>query len=313
MRRDDYPQAHIRSRPPGLRHEALVYDDDGTFVERVGTFLRDGLDEEPTIAVLNRQHWGLLREELGDDAERVTFTDCNDVYVRPIDVLAFYDATLRRLSAAGSASVRVAAEIPLGPTQAGWRDWIAYEAIVNRALADQPLHVLCLYDTQTAPDAVIEGVWQTHPHVDAGSVGPHYHEPHDVVAALAPAPTRMLSLRPLPLTEDPVTFREELSAALVAARAPQAKALNMLVAANEVFENAIEHAGGPSALRAGLVDGWFVCEIEDHGPGLDDPLAGYLPPAPEEHRRAGLWLARQLVSRLELIPAERGLIVRMWL
>lgn len=312
MRREDL-QADVHSQHGGLRHEALVYDDDETFVERAVTFLRDGSQEDPTIAVLNRRHSALLREELGGDAESVTFTDCNDVYIRPIDVLAYYDTTLRRLRAAGAASVRIAAEIPLGPTQAGWRDWISYEAIVNRALANQPLHVLCLYDTQTAPDAVIEGVWQTHPHVDANSFGPHYHEPHDVVAALAPAPTRMLPLRTLPLTHDPTAFREELSAALVAARAPQAKALNMLVAANEVFENALEHAGGPSALRAGLVEGWFACEIEDEGPGLDDPLAGYLPPAPEDCQRAGLWLTRQLVSRLELVPAEQGLIVRMWL
>jgi anti-sigma regulatory factor (Ser/Thr protein kinase) len=296
-----------------LRHEALVYDDDDTFVERVAAFLRDGIDDAATIAVLNRRHTALLREELGGDAERVTFTDCNDVYVRPIDVLAYYDATLRQLCAAGSASVRVAAEIPLGPSRAGWHDWISYEAIVNRALADRPLDVLCLYDTNTAPDAVIEGVWQTHPHVDADSVGPHYHEPHEVVAAFTPRPLRMLPIGPLPVTRDATAFREELSAALAAARAPRAKALNMLVAANEVFKNALEHGGGPSALRAGLVDGWFVCEVEDRGPGLDDPLAGYVPPPAEDHRRAGLWLARRLVARLELIPAEPGLLVRMWL
>jgi anti-sigma regulatory factor (Ser/Thr protein kinase) len=296
-----------------LRHEALVYDDDETFVGRVAAFLRDGINEAPTIAVLNRRHSALLREELGGDAERVTFTDCNDVYVRPIDVLAYYDATLRRLSAAGSTSVRVAAEIPLGPSRAGWRDWISYEAIVNRVLADRPLDVLCLYDTNRAPDAVIEGVWQTHPHVDADGVGPHYRDPHEVVAAFTPKPLQTLPIDPLPLTRDATAFREELSAVLAAARAPRAKAVNMLVAANEVFENALEHGGGPSALRAGLVEGWFVCEVEDGGPGLDDPLAGYVPPTTAEHRRAGLWLARRLTSRLELIPAEPGLIVRMWL
>ncbi len=86
----------------------------------------------------------------------------------------------------------------------------------------------------------------------------------------------------------------------------------MLVAANEVFGNALRHGDGPTALRAGLVDGWFVCEIGDEGPGMHDPFAGYVPPTPGQSGQ-GLWTARRLVSRLELIPAEPGLIVRLWL
>ena len=66
-------------------------------------------------------------------------------------------------------------------------------------------------------------------------------------------------------------------------------------------------------IRAGLVDGWFVCEIGDRGPGLDDPLAGYVPPTPGQPGGEGLWISRRLVSRVELIPAEPGLTVRLWL
>ena len=115
------------------------------------------------------------------------------------------------------------------------------------------------------------------------------------------------------LTDDATAFREALSAELAAAGASRAQVLNMLVAALEVFENAIRHGGGPCALRAGLVDGWFVCEIEDSGSGLDDPLAGYVPPTPGKSGGEGLWIARRLVSRLELIPADPGLTVRLWL
>jgi anti-sigma regulatory factor (Ser/Thr protein kinase) len=89
--------------------------------------------------------------------------------------------------------------------------------------------------------------------------------------------------------------------------------MDMLVAANEVFENARRHGGGVSRVRAGLVDGWFVCEIEDRGRGLDDPLAGYLPPRAEHGRGAGLWVARRLVRRLELLDNAPGLKVRLWL
>jgi anti-sigma regulatory factor (Ser/Thr protein kinase) len=313
MRRDD-SELGMRSSP-GLRHEAAVIDNDETFVSRVAPFLGAGLAEGPTVAVLNRHHWGLLREALGSDAEQVDYTDCDDFYIRPIDALASYDATLRRLMAAGSTSVRVVGEIPLGPTRAGWDDWMSYEAILNRAFADRPAHVLCVYDTNTAPEAVLDAVWRTHPHVVAGGdhAGPHYHEPHEVVAALAPVPARVLPLRSLSLTQDATTFREQLSAELAGASAPESGVVNMLVAANEVFDNALRHGGGPTALRAGLADGWFVCEIADRGPGLDDPLAGYVPPTPGQPGREGLWIARQLVSRLDLIPAEPGLTVRLWL
>jgi anti-sigma regulatory factor (Ser/Thr protein kinase) len=85
------------------------------------------------------------------------------------------------------------------------------------------------------------------------------------------------------------------------------------MAADEIFKNARQHAGGPEVLRAGTVDGWFVCEVTDRGPGLVDPMAGYLPPRPPRRPAAGLWIARQLVSRLELLPAAPGLTARLWL
>jgi anti-sigma regulatory factor (Ser/Thr protein kinase) len=313
VRRED-GQIGTRSHS-GLVHEAIVVDDDETFVSHVAPFLRDGFDEGPTLAVLNRRRWALLREEIGADAERVSYTVCNDFYIRPIDALASYDATLRRLIAEGSASVRVVGEIPLGPTPSEWEDWISYEAILNRAFANRPANILCVYDANTAPDTVIDGVWRTHPHVVTGgdASGPHYHDPADVIATFGRRPARELLLRSLPPTRDATEFRGVLSAELAAVGAPKAKVINMLVAASEVFANAVMHGDGPTALRAGLVDGWFVCEIEDQGPGLDDPFAGYVPPESGEPGRRGLWVARQLVSRLELIPAEPGLIARLWL
>jgi anti-sigma regulatory factor (Ser/Thr protein kinase) len=299
----------------GLRHDALVYDSDEQLVERVAPFLREALEEGPTIAVLTRPHWSLLREELGTDAGAIAFTDCHDFYVRPVDALAGYDATMKDLLASGATSARVAAEIPLQPTHGAWSEWISYEAIVNRALADRPGHILCLYGTEATPDHVIDAVWRTHPHVEANAPGGHpgYHDPHDVIAAHAAEPASALELSTLASTDDPLEFRELLAAELTAARASGPRVVDMLVAAGEVFENARRHGGGASRVRAGLVEGWFVCEIEDRGPGVDDPLAGYLPPRPEQARGEGLWVARRLVRRLELLDNKPGLTVRLWL
>jgi anti-sigma regulatory factor (Ser/Thr protein kinase) len=299
-----------------LLHKALVYDSDEELVERVAPFLREGLAEAPTIAVLTRRHWSLLREELGSEAEEVAFTDCDDFYVRPVDAIAGYDATMSDLLASGAPSARVVAEIPLQPTPGDWSEWISYEAIVNHALADRPAHILCVYGTESAPDHVIDAVWRTHPQVEANTSstsGLHYHDPLEVIAAHTAEPVSAPELRTLTPTSDALEFRELLAAELTAARAPQARAMEMIVAANEVFENALLYGGGVHRVRAGLVEGWFVCEIEDRGPGLDDPLAGYLPPRPERARGADLWVARRLVRRLELIDNRPGLNVRLWL
>jgi anti-sigma regulatory factor (Ser/Thr protein kinase) len=164
-------------------------------------------------------------------------------------------------------------------------------------------------------DDVIDAVWRTHRHVEADPSRSHpdYQDPREVVASQTARPVATLDLRTLSPTDDPLEFRELLAGELTAAQAPRAKVMDMLVAANEVFENARRHGGGVSRVRAGLVDGWFVCEIEDRGPGLDDPLAGYLPPRPEQARGQGLWAARRLVRRLELLDNRPGLTVRLWL
>jgi anti-sigma regulatory factor (Ser/Thr protein kinase) len=52
--------------------------------------------------------------------------------------------------------------------------------------------------------------------------------------------------------------------------------------------------------------------VSDHGPGLDDPLAGHLPPGHADVQGAGLWVARQLTSRLDLLSSDRGLTTRLW-
>jgi anti-sigma regulatory factor (Ser/Thr protein kinase) len=222
---------------------------------------------------------------------------------------------MRELLAAGATSARVVGEIPLQPTRGDWAEWISYEAIINRALAHHPAQVLCVYGTETAPDHVLDAVWRTHPQVEAHACGSHsdYHDPRDVVAAHTAEPLSLPDLRTLAPTGDPLEFRELLAAELTAARAPRAKVLDLVVAANEVFENARRHGGGASRVRAGTFDGWFVCEIEDRGPGLHDPWAGYLPPTSEHARGAGLWVARRLVRRLELLDNAPGLTVRLWL
>ena len=299
----------------GLRHEAFVYGSDEEFVERMTTFLEAGLEEgAAALAVTTRSNCALLRDELGTAAESVAFVDRDDWFIRPPTTIAAYHSTFGELLRGGAPSIRVVGEIQFGPTAGEWREWTAYEAILNRAFAERPAWIVCPYDQRALPEQVIEGAARTHPTVlgEGRKTGAGFAEPEDVVRAMIPAHEPLEGLRRVPPGDSPMLLRERLAAELAAANVPEGKALKLLLAANEVAVNAFEHAGGPEALRVGLVGGRFVCEISDRGPGLDDPLAGFVPPKPENGRGTGLWTARQLTSRLELIRSADGLTVRLW-
>jgi anti-sigma regulatory factor (Ser/Thr protein kinase) len=299
-----------------LRHEALVYDSDDELVGVVGRYLEAGVAAgQPTVAVLTRRNWAILREALGPAAGKVAYTDCDSFYTRPIAAIAAYDATLRGHAAAGDPRVRVVGELPWGPTEREWREWTGYEALVNASLSHHDASVLCTYDTRNLPDRLVDAALRTHPQTNDGEprANDRYEVPEDVLRSLAMPPVEIAAPPGLDLTDDVAAFREQLGAALASAGVSERRALDMLLAATEIFSNACRHGGGPTSLRAGIAEAWFVCEVSDDGPGLDDPLAGYLPPAGTPGLGSGLWVARQLVSRLELIPRDPGLTARLWL
>ena len=299
----------------GLRHEAFVYDSDDQFVGRMVSFLEDGLAEgAAAIAVTTRANWASLRDALGDAAGSVSFTDRDACYVRPATAIASYETTLQHHLRGGAPSVRVIAEVQFGPTPEEWDEWTAYEAIANHAFADHAAWIMCPYDARVLPQQVVAGAWHTHPQVltDASQPSPHFDEPGRLVRSLTSGLQPLTGLRPLPPSDDDEVFRERLAGELAAANVPQASALNMLLAASEIVANARQYANGPNAVRVGQINGTFVCEISDRGPGLDDPLAGYLPPRADRKRGAGLWIARQLCSRVELLAGAPGLTVRLW-
>lgn len=299
----------------GLRHDAFVYDADDEFVRQMAGFLRAGFAEgAAAVTVTTQRNWGLLRDALGPASDRVSFTDRDDWYRRPAGTIAGYGATLRDLVAGGRSSIRVIGEVGFGSTPEEWRQWTAYEAILNHVFADQPAWIMCPYDARVLPDEVVEGAWRTHSQVlsDGWNASPYYDDPERVVRSLAPGHEPLPELRRLPPGDSPGSFRDRLARELTAANVSDDRARDMLVAANEVVVNAWLHAGGPRALRLGRVGDRFVCEVSDGGPGLDDPLSGYTSPKREQTRGGGLWIARQLTWRLDLLSSPEGLTVRLW-
>jgi anti-sigma regulatory factor (Ser/Thr protein kinase) len=303
----------MTSSPAALRHHGFVYESDDEYVARSVAFLRDGLEAGEACIVGNtRDGLAVMRDALGPDADRVTFVDVSAVYTRPARAVATYYATFREHLRSAPA-VRAVASGQYGPNPEDWAEWTAYEAITNLAYAHLPVWVVCAYDANRLPDAAIEGVLRSHPEVlrDEWQRSEHYEDPRELVRELTPAPVPLPDLRSLPAVDDLELFREQLARELAAERVPEARALDMLIAANEVAANACRHGGGIAEVRVGRADGRFVCEVIDRGSGVDDPVVGYLVPRAGTGR--GLWIARQLTWDVECFHSARGFTVRIWL
>jgi anti-sigma regulatory factor (Ser/Thr protein kinase) len=296
-------------------HNLYQYEDDGALFDHVAPFLREGVAEhEAVVLVVDPRKRALVKQALGGLASQIDYIDRDTYYTRPEDALAGYDAQVRRYLRGGADRVRAFAELPLCRTQEDCDTWIQYEALVNPALAHHPVTIVCGLDVREQPDSVQEGSWHTHPRTmnHQWSDNGHYHRPEEVARALISAPEDAPGLTSVPADTDPGALRRLLVAEMAAAGIPRPRADDMTLAVVEVLANAHRYGGGVRALRIGRVGERFVCEISDHGPGLDDPLAGWMPPGSLYAHGVGLWVARQATRRLDMMSTDRGLTTRLW-
>jgi hypothetical protein len=297
-----------------MRHSLFVYDDDDPPVGRIVPFLRSGLAAgEHVVALLERDKWQLVADALGSDADAISYLDSDAFYTSPEAALASFDDTIRGLVGEGVSAIRAFGQ-PYWGTEAEWNGWISYEAIVNRAFVDYPVWFVCGYDTREVPDAVLDGAFETHREVltDGWTRNSDYREPEDVVRSRTPTPVPLEGLHALPVEGGAHGFRKHLRAELELAGVSDPDAENMLIAAGEVLANAQRHGGGQVSVEVGRIGDRFACEISDDEPGIDDPLAGFLPPRPGNGEDSWLWMARQRTRQLELVSSARGLCVRLW-
>ena len=307
-----YRRGEVRTRHN--RHDLLLYDSDDAFAVQVERYIIAGLDAGDQVSVVvGVRKQTIVREILGSDAELVSFADPDPIYTRPEAALANFDATVRAPLHPSEACIRVYGELPAWSTRAETDAWVSYEAIANRAFADRCATLMCGYDSRTSPPDVLAQMRRTHRVVHDGCwhVSPDYEEPEEIVRQLTPAFEPVSGLRELAV-DDVGALQDRIADELSLASVSEPRMRDMLVAAREVLANAERHGNGLRALRVGRVGEHIVCEVQDAGAGLDDPLAGYLPPRPLAEDRAGLWIARQLTSRLELHSEPEGLTVRLW-
>lgn len=299
-------------RSATLDHPALLYEGVDGFVEGVGRHVREGIELGETAFVAARPDYlDVVRDELGEDAAEVRWEDATSWHPHHASRLrALYELIA---GAPEGTRFRLVAEPVWPERREDVREWQRYESVLNAVLAPFPVSLLCLYDASTLDPSVLEIAGRTHPMVGPAAMHPGPYEQPEAFLRRRSAKTS----RPPPGAEVAESV-EDLAAVrgLVLDRAMRAgvdpeDAAALSIATNEVLTNALIHGGGEARLTLWARDGRFVCQVEDEGRGISDPLAGYRPPGRTSGGR-GLWLARQLVELMEILPAERGTTIRLY-
>jgi anti-sigma regulatory factor (Ser/Thr protein kinase) len=304
----------------GFRHEALFYRDDDEFVALVGAYLREGLERDEALVVVEpRPHLDLLRDALGDDAAAVHWLDMADVGANPGRIIPLWADMVTRHGSAGR-PVRGVGE----PAFAARRPAEMVECEVHEALIDSaftpgvPWHLLCPYDRRL-PAAVQAGAMRTHAawrDADGGGPSADYLPPGDGVD-LATLP----ACCPLPPPTD-VVLRGEFGQRDVPAVRRTVRAYarscgldteqveNLELAASELASNCIRHGGGSGSLAMWRDPDAVVVEFTCPGRFID-PLAGRRRPDPLGKGGMGLYLVQQLCDLVQIRTGPAGTTARV--
>jgi hypothetical protein len=144
-----------------LHHVALFYRGAAEYLAATVEFLRAGVEAgEHVLAAVPADKHAALRRGLGVYHDHVEFADM----FSPDGDPASYLTALQAFVAGGPQRARVLGEsIWPGQTQAEICDATRHEALINMALSQAGITILCSYDATKLPIKVIADACRTHP------------------------------------------------------------------------------------------------------------------------------------------------------
>ena len=299
-------------------HHALFYRDAAGLLAGVVPFLLDGLAQGAAVgAALPGAHLRLVRSALGAAANRVRLFDMTEVGRNPGRILA--EVIFPVVEERPDVPARIVGE----PVWAGRPDreypaCVQHEALVNLAVADRAVLVLCPYAAHLPPSVLADAA-ATHPClVRDGVERPSAH--------YAPATAIRRTAGPLP--EPPVAAvfafdgrrlaaaRRFAGAEGAAAGLDDDRVFDLVLATGELAANSIRHGGGRGTVRVWTeaepdAPGPLVVEVADAG-RLDDPLAGRRPAGPDQRGGRGLLMVHHLADLVRTATGPDGTTTRTW-
>jgi anti-sigma regulatory factor (Ser/Thr protein kinase) len=303
-----------RSQRSAYRHVALFYAGLDGFVDGIAQFIDAGVARgEPTLVVVGAAKIDALRRKLGPSAGAVEFADMADVGANPARIIPawrdFVDAHPgRRLRGVGEPIFPERGPVELAECQ-------HHERLLNPALADSDLLLVCPYDTAALPADVLAEARHSHPRVrDAGGERPSgaYDAAQIASGLLAePLPEPPASHQALSFTGQTL-FQVRALLRQTAARIGlvEERAEDLVLAAAEFASNSVRHGDGRGKLRVWTEERVLVCEFHNRG-AIDDPLVDRRRPRPDELGGWGLWLANQVCDLVQLRSLGDGVVARL--
>jgi anti-sigma regulatory factor (Ser/Thr protein kinase) len=302
----------------GHFHEAGFYRSDADFRALIVPFAEEGIAAgEPVILAYDTRKNSLLRSWLTDPSA-VDFIGDKTLYAAPARAIATYRRLFESHVAKGAGQIRVAGELPQLGNGGRFEGWDRYESAVNTVWDDFPVWGRCLYNTTTAPAAVIDVVRRTHPYIVSPTgqrrASDGYQDPM-AFEGLAYVPDPLEGSPPLAeLVNRPAAEARHALARVTRGRIPAAALEDMLIGVTEAVANAQHHGRLPATVRIWAAPDRIVVTIHDTGPGPADRLAGLVPAAGSTSDRRlglGLWVIHQLDLDVTLRRAAGGFTVRL--
>ena len=302
----------------GHFHEAGFYRSDAEFRVLIVPFAEEGIAAgEPVIIGYDDRKSGLLRSWLTDPSA-VNFIGDKTLYAAPARAIATYRGLFETHVARGAGQIRVAGELPQLGNGGRFEGWDRYESAVNTVWDDFPVWGRCLYNTTTAPAAVLDVVRRTHPYIVSPTgqrrASDRYQDPL-AFEGLPYTPDPLEGSPPLAkLVNRPAAEARHALAQLARGRIPGTTLDDMLIGVTEAVANAQFHGRPPATVRIWAAPDSIVVTIHDTGPGPADRLAGLVPaPSGTSDRQLGLglWVIYQLDLDVTLRRASDGFTVRL--
>lgn len=301
-----------------LQHDAILYEDESSFVSAAVSFVREGVERDEVVMVNTGANpvTSLLRAIFGRE-EQVVFAD-GAVYSTPASVLDRYRRTMERGLASGVKGYRAMGFIDFDNSALPWQEWLRYEAAVNRVFADFPFRTLCPYDTSVLPHEITDAIMRAHTGLvdhDGWHENDNYVDPEKLVVcdSLVTPPHPLQETAPRMVLEpedDLMELRLEVYSATMFTDLSSRKIDDFVAAVGQVMENAHQHGSPPVRLQLWAADAAVVCTVTDQGSGIEDPLVGYARPT-DPLEGLGLWAVRQLCDVLDYHRGEDGFTVRL--
>jgi anti-sigma regulatory factor (Ser/Thr protein kinase) len=300
-----------------FHHSTLFYSGDDGFLQGTVPFINEALAaEEPMLVAVGSARIDLLKEALGEGADRVRFVDMRVLGDNPARIIPAWHRFLEDHPSDGRSVRGIGEPIWPGRSPAELTECQRHESLLNVAFDQgRAWRLLCPYDLDGLEESTIEAARRSHPFI-AQENGSQVSDAY-LHADMGPGPFHGTLPPPrapvaqLAFTGDQLaTLRQLLSDWASGFHLGVERTQHLVLAVTELASNSVRHGGGRGRLRMWREEQTLLVEVQDRG-RISEPLIGRTRPTPEQPRGRGLWLVHHLCDLVQIRSDDAGNVVRL--